>query len=156
MYSSTSRESWLSCSEDYRDATCIRVSLNLRLDSLMTNLHLKYDAVVDLLARNHRANPIYALRQFYGRLSHIFLVTLPAAEDLGFEQPEEVIFAGIRTFNVVGQNKAQMPLIKGESTFDLVDITCLQCLIGRVPVGGGMEAIIDRTGSIQNAVLVNE
>jgi hypothetical protein len=156
MYSSTSRESWLSRSEDYRDATCIRVSLNLLPDSLITNLYLKYDAVVDQLARNHHADPIYVLKKFYGRLNHIFLVMIPATEDLGFEKPEEVIFAGIQTFNVVGHNKAKMPLIKGESTFDVVDLSCLQCLIGRVPVGGGTEAVIDRTGSIQSAILVND
>jgi hypothetical protein len=87
---------------------------------------------------------------------HIFLVTLPATEDLGFEQPEEVILAGIRTFNVVGHNKAKMPLIRGESTLDIVDIRCVQCLIGRVPIGGGIEAIIDRTGNIQKAYLVED
>jgi hypothetical protein len=88
------------------------------------------------------------LREFYGHLKHIFLLTLPAAEDLGFEQPEEVILAGIRTFKMVGHNKAKMPLINGESTLDIIDITCVQCLIGRVLIGGGIEAIIDRTGSL--------
>jgi hypothetical protein len=87
---------------------------------------------------------------------HVFLVTLPAAEDLGFEQPKEVILAGIQTFSMVGHNKAKMPLISGESTLDIVDITCVQCLIGRVPIGGGIEVIIDHTGNTQKAYLVED
>jgi hypothetical protein len=87
---------------------------------------------------------------------HIFLVMLPATEDLGLKQPEEVILAGIWTFNMVGYNKAKMPLIKGQSTLDIIDMTCVQCLIGRMPIGGGIEAIIDCTGNIQKAYLLKD
>lgn len=57
---------------------------------------------------------------------------------------------------MVGYNKAKMPLVKGQSTLDIVDMTCVQCLIGRVPTGGGIEAIIDRTGDTQKAYLLED
>ncbi|EIN08331.1 hypothetical protein PUNSTDRAFT_69250 [Punctularia strigosozonata HHB-11173 SS5] len=124
--------------EDRRDATFIR-----------------YEAYVDVNAR-HRNLPIHLEgRTHYGQLRRIFVVDLPACPDLGLLEPTSIILAAIQDCKVVGQLKPLDIYFYSElASAHVVDIKCLQCVIGRVRYrdsGPRQWAIIDRSGGMARA-----
>ncbi|KAF5374458.1 hypothetical protein D9615_009129 [Tricholomella constricta] len=119
---------------DNRDATFVRVPL-------------QYDLLVDKHARSRDREPEYEPQSFYGQLENIFVVKLPATPDLELVQPATLILAAIRTCTVEAENSLDMHYYKRQGRTEVVDMTSVQCVVGRVKVGN-MYAIIDRSGSM--------
>jgi hypothetical protein len=93
---------------------------------------------------------------FFGQLQHILLVSLPTTPTLGLNQPATFILATIRT--------CYSPHVKGvngvyyysrEGSLEVVDMDCVQCLVGRVRDSKEW-AIIDRSLSSARPVFVTE
>ncbi|KII93389.1 hypothetical protein PLICRDRAFT_99540, partial [Plicaturopsis crispa FD-325 SS-3] len=112
--------------------------------------HVRYDMLVDIHASRRRVQPVYRTESFYGQLQHILVVNLPASPDLGLTTPTALILAAIRTCDVEAHNDLDMHYYSHYGRLEVVDITCLQCLVGRVPVGNRW-AIIDRSGDLARA-----
>ena len=105
-----------------------------------------------------RAEPAYKLKTFYGRLQHLFVVDLPQEPQVGLERPTTVILAGITPCKI---NAAHEMLdihyyIRESSTESIVDVTCVQCLVGWVQYAENHWAIINRSGSLSRVVWVLE
>jgi len=105
-----------------------------------------------------RAEPAYKLKMFYGHRQHLFVVDLPQELQVGLECPITVILAGIMPCKI---NAAHKTLdihyyIKESSTESIVDMTCVQCLVGQVQYVENRWAIIDCSGSLSHAVWVTD
>lgn len=102
---------------------------------------------MDQNAAYRKRKPQFEIERFYGQLQNILVVKLPAARVLGLKVPTTLILAGIRCCPVVATNTLEMPFYTNPGRFEVVDITSVQCLVGRIQVGN-LWAIIDRSGSL--------
>ncbi|KIJ59345.1 hypothetical protein HYDPIDRAFT_100865 [Hydnomerulius pinastri MD-312] len=125
--------------EDSRDATYVR-----------------YETLVDQFARQPRRRPEYVMKTFYGRLAHIFTVSLPSSTSLHLSDSTIHFLAAIETCEIE-RSRADLDIhyYRKLGALDTVDITCIQCLVGRVRVGDQW-AIIDRSGDLARAVYAAE
>ncbi|THU76673.1 hypothetical protein K435DRAFT_824523 [Dendrothele bispora CBS 962.96] len=125
--------------EDRRDATFIR-----------------YDMLVDINARHRNRQPKLKRRAFYGSLQNIFVVHFPAVREFDHEE-QTYVLAGIHTCEGLKKdNGMKMPYYDKMGRYEVVDISCVQCLVGRVKVSDNSWAIVDRTGEIQRAYYLGD
>jgi len=110
----------------------------------------KYQLLVDKNARFVNAEPHFVPETFYGQLQHIFAIKMPAARQLGISQPEILILGALLTCSIEEHNDLDMHYYKTHGRTEVVDITTVQCLVGRVKDRGSW-AIIDRSGSLARA-----
>jgi hypothetical protein len=118
--------------------------------------------LVDANAR--RVNLPEDLRQttFYGQIEHIYLVHFPhPCLALKLAEPTTVIMAAIRNCKV--DPSIQIPHLdfhfySGYSKLDVVDITCVQSLVARVPDldTNDLWAIADRSGNLARALYAED
>lgn len=125
--------------------------------------------LIDIYENQPRRKSVYRKKTFYGRLDHIFTITffgltLNEKKTLGFEpqvntDPEigdVVILAAIRTCKVEKDDPRMTGLnihfyiLMGALHF--IDITSIQCLVGRVKDGEHGWGIIDRNGALTRAI----
>jgi len=93
----------------------------------------------------------------YGKLEHIITITLPKGfENLPPSRPANSIIALIHRC-ILKEDDPQLAGLdihffsKEKQSFDTVDITSVQCLVGRVKSGNNW-AIIDRSGKLVQAM----
>jgi len=89
----------------------------------------------------------------YGKLEHIITISFPESHELQPARPANSIFALIHRCTL----KEDEPHLAGldihffskeRQSFDVIDITWVQCLVGCVIAGGNNWAIIDRSGKL--------
>ena len=91
----------------------------------------------------------------YGRLQYIFAFELPAIENVtGIPEPKTMFLAGITQCKITRKHRQlDINYYETESkSVDILDIACVQCLVGRVKSEGSTWAIIDRSGALARAV----
>ncbi|KAK0184583.1 hypothetical protein F5146DRAFT_1169568 [Armillaria mellea] len=108
-----------------------------------------YDVLVDKNARRPRLAPSYYMKTFYGQLQNIIVICIPATMDLGLDEPQVLLLAVIQQCVVEAKNTLGWSFYTKMGLMEVVDMTCMQCLIGRVPTLGGQMALIDRSNNIQ-------
>lgn len=122
------------------------------------NSTLQYETLIDKFARQHHMPPAYEKQTFYGRLEHIFVIRIPHTPALEVDGPTTIVLAALSTCKLESTPSSLNALdihfySSLNDTLDIVDIVCLQCLVGRVPMDGGRQwAIIDRSGNLARAV----
>jgi hypothetical protein len=76
---------------------------------------------------------------------------MPATEDLRLKEPENVILASIRNCRIDRHMDLDMHMYQKEDGYtELVDISAIQCLVGRV-FDRAWWTIIDRSGKLARA-----
>ncbi|KAH6880950.1 hypothetical protein BKA70DRAFT_1391158 [Coprinopsis sp. MPI-PUGE-AT-0042] len=104
------------------------------------NTFVRYEMYVDRHANQRRRKPEYELKTCYGQLEHIFCILF--------------ILAAIR--GCVLTNKTipglDIHFYANLGALEVVDITTIQALVGRVPDGSHGWAIIDRSGNLARAI----
>ncbi|KAK1220171.1 hypothetical protein PQX77_017074 [Marasmius sp. AFHP31] len=121
--------------EDKRDATFVR-----------------YDMLIDVNTRYKRRKAVFQPKAFYGQLQHIFVVRFPATRALKHYNDETYILAYIHTCEgMTYENGLEMPYYTYLGGREVVDMGCVQCLVGRIKLSDGWWAIVDRSGEIQRA-----
>ncbi|KAH7903169.1 hypothetical protein BJ138DRAFT_1138781 [Hygrophoropsis aurantiaca] len=121
---------------------------------------VRYETLVDRHARQRNAPPVFEKQTFYGRLQHIFVVRIPSHPAFSLVEPTVVFLAAILPCPLDHSPSRLKSLdihLCGNigTSLDIVDIVCVQCLVGRVPLdgaGGRKWAIIDRSGNLARAV----
>jgi hypothetical protein len=116
--------------------------------------------LVDKYARQARRRPEYELQTFFGQLQHIYLIQFSTAcRDLRIDQGSTIILASIRTC-ILDHSVPQLQLERldikyysAEGAVHVIDITSLQCLVGRIR-DWKRWAIIDQSGSLARALYV--
>ena len=89
---------------------------------------------------------------FFGQLQHIFVVKIPAVPQLvvGVSNPEILILGAILTCEIEEKTDLDMHYYKKHGRTEVVDISTVQCLVGRVK-DRGFWTIIDRSGNLARA-----
>lgn len=95
----------------------------------------------------------------YAQLTHIIVVTLPAGV-LGLTEQTQFILADVETCRADIQGPLDIRMYDTMSILQVVDMVCVQCLVGRVKVmkdqGKPIWAIIDRSGELDAAIYAEE
>ncbi|KAK0221124.1 hypothetical protein EDD85DRAFT_960290 [Armillaria nabsnona] len=110
-----------------------------------------YDVLVDKNARRPRLAPSYYMKTFYGQLQNIIVIRIPATMDLGLDEPQVLLLAVIQQCMVDATNTLGWSFYTKMGLMEVVDMTCVQCLVGRVPTSGGQMVLIDRSNNIQRS-----
>lgn len=114
----------------------------------------QYEMDVDKNARYPKRPVVLESRIFFGQLQHIFVIRLRASPILRLKEKTTLILAAIRTCaNPQVKGESSLPYYSREGHLEIIDMSCVQCLIGRVKDGNEW-AIIDRSESCA-PVLVN-
>ncbi|KAJ7734610.1 hypothetical protein B0H16DRAFT_1327514 [Mycena metata] len=129
--------------EDSRDATYVR-----------------YEMLVDKNARSKKKQPDFELQTFYGQLTHIYRIHFPdPCPQLRTDRPTTYILAAIRTCVLtdddVDLEGLDIHFYTRPGALDVIDVTSVQALIGRVKETNGW-AIIDRSGALARAQWLGE
>jgi len=118
---------------------------------------VQYETLVDKYARQKRRQPEYEMKTFYGQLQHIFVVSLPSDAGLRIPEPTVHILASIKTCKVERSNAAlDIHYYSKLGGLDILDITCIQCVVGRISCVNNSWAVIDRSGDLARAFYVPE
>jgi hypothetical protein len=112
---------------------------------------------VDLHARRRNVAPEFKLETFYGQLQHIYVVHFdsPHPELNLHDTSTTLILAQIKSCKV-NRNESipglDIHFYSAMGNTDVIDITSVQCVVGRVPCGNNRWAIIDRSGALARAI----
>jgi hypothetical protein len=150
-----SASSVVAMGDDRRDATFVRVSVGFLL-VIVVSWQCQYEMLVDRNARYARRPVVLDSQIFFGQLQHIFVVSLPASLPLRLQQRTTIILAAIRTCsNLRMQSDNGMHYYSREGHLEVVDMECVQCLVGRVKDGNEW-AIVDRSEGCARPVFATE
>ncbi|KAJ3912137.1 hypothetical protein F5877DRAFT_18594, partial [Lentinula edodes] len=107
-----------------------------------------YEMYIDKYANHRNIEPEFSLKTFYGQLQHIYVVrfTNPCPV-LQISSPRTLIMAQIKSCKLTNSQVSGLDIhfYHGMGSTHVIDITSLQCIVGRVPYGSGDWAIIDRS-----------
>lgn len=107
----------------------------------------QYTQLVDRYAHRPRKTPDFESQNFFGQLNRILLLELPSAQQLDLDEPTTVIVALIREVKATLRNGIYY--YKDFGVEEVVDLSALQCVVGRVQDRGEW-AIIDRSDNVDN------
>jgi hypothetical protein len=117
----------------------------------VSDMHFsQYDMLVDIHATKRRVASKFEVKSFYGQLENILVICLPATAQLALATETTLILAGIRQCEIDSTNSMGMSLYSKMGRFEVVDMTCVQCLVGRVQ-NNKRWAIIDRSCGLQRS-----
>jgi len=106
--------------------------------------------------------PDYFEKTSYGKLEHIHSIKISDATALSALSLKQdiVVFVAIRTCVLDPTLSDLEPLnvhfYLKTGSLDIVDITTVQCLVGRVKDRGNTWALIDHSGSLAHAIYVGD
>ena len=81
---------------------------------------------------------------------------MPATDDLLLDKPENLLLASIKNCRIERDNDLDMHYYRNEDGYtEVVDISAIQCLVGRV-FDHGWWTIIDRSGKLARAEAVED
>ena len=109
---------------------------------------------MDLNAHRRRQSIKLNAVTFYGQLLRIFCFTVAASEELSLQHSEILILVEILPCKILTRHSSlDIHFYKTYGTPLVFDVTCVQCLVGRVKAddNNGDWAIIDRSGSLVQA-----
>ena len=119
--------------------------------------------LIDKYTNKKRHKPVFKAETFYSQLQHIFVVRFSELCQDNRVEPEKPIFlAAIRNCKLTTDDpqlvKLDIHLYTQMGTLDIIDITSIQALIGRVKsqVSRGTWAIIDRSSTLARAIYEEE
>jgi hypothetical protein len=103
----------------------------------------QYRLLVDKFAQNKSRKPKFEPHDFFGQLLRILVLELPQIEGLGLDSPTTIVLAVIH--NVKTELHKGIYSYKDSGVIEVVDLNTIQCVVGRVKVGGQW-VILDRSG----------
>jgi hypothetical protein len=81
---------------------------------------------------------------------------MPATQELHLDKSENLILASIKNCPIERQNMLDMHYYRNEEGYtEVVDISAIQCLVGRI-FDRGWWTIIDRSGKLARAEAVED
>ena len=84
---------------------------------------------------------------FYGQLQHIFVVQVPASEEIRTTAPETLILGAILTCKITESNDLDMHFFDSHGHTEVVNISTIQSLVGHFE-DRKQWAIIDRSANL--------
>ena len=86
----------------------------------------------------------------YGQVETFFSVPLPAVAELELDEPFKVVVVAIRKVKMSLKTPLNIPYYSEMGGMEVVDISVIKCLVGRIEDRGEW-AIIDRTAGLAQA-----
>ncbi|KAF9000079.1 hypothetical protein BDQ17DRAFT_1391373 [Cyathus striatus] len=122
---------------------------------------VQYELYIDKYANQKKRRPEYELKTFYGQIEHLYSIKFMNAKALnGLNLTQDtVILAAIRPCvldSLVAPPGLNIHYYSHMGALDIVDITTIQCLVGRVPLSNNKWAIIDQSESLACALSVQD
>lgn len=117
----------------------------------------QYEQLVDRNAHRSRLPIHFAKETFYGQLTHILVVHVQAMPTaIPPTSATTLVLAVIHACDILRAHPAlDIHYYKNLGRTEVVDITTVQCVVGRVR-DRGQWAIIDRSGSLSRALYVED
>ncbi|KAF7347089.1 hypothetical protein MVEN_01462900 [Mycena venus] len=136
-------------------------SLGLTAEDARDATYVRYQLLVDKNARHKNKPAEFELTTFYGQLTHIYRVHIPmACPPLHTMNATTYILAAIRSCTLkpddVELAGLDIHFYSAQGSLDVVDITTVQSLVGRVKHSGNTWAVIDRSGGLARAEWLGE
>lgn len=148
-------------SEDQREASYIRVSDKAMYPELWLYYSPQYFQLVS--KKKPFGQTQETMVTFYGLLQHIIGVHFESPQpELGLKEPKTIMLGAIKTCEGSKPDPKLFGLDfhfyqKEREAFSIVDIGCIECLVGRVrDVERKKWAIVDRTGSLVRNVYLED
>ncbi|KAI0369836.1 hypothetical protein BV20DRAFT_1036311 [Pilatotrama ljubarskyi] len=120
--------------------------------------HVRYELLVDKNARYRNRPVILEKKTFYGQLRQILVINLgpvPSASPPQSE-PSTLVLGVIRRCIIESDHRAlDIHYYRRHGALEIVDITTIQCLVGRVQ-DRGHYGVIDRSGALARAIYIEE
>ncbi|KAJ7138713.1 hypothetical protein C8R43DRAFT_893149 [Mycena crocata] len=145
------------CHVDSEEGDTMRsCSLGTTVEDGRDSTHVRYEMLVDKYAQFKRRVPEYELQTFYGQLTHIYQVhfSMPCPQ-LEIDEPTTYIFGAIWACSLEADDpqlqKLDIHTYSRYGAIDVIDITSVQALVGRVPVKDNEWVVIDRSGALAHA-----
>jgi len=94
---------------------------------------------------------------FYRQLQYIVVISIPESNELQTKKPESLCLAVIWSVDTDFPNAHGMlpiPFYLQTGALDLVDIKCIQCVVGRIE-DWGRWGLVDRSGPLAHAVFTD-
>ncbi|KAI0826921.1 hypothetical protein BC628DRAFT_1319465 [Trametes gibbosa] len=120
---------------------------------------VRYEQLVDKNARYHNRPIILEKKTFYGQLQRILVIELAPVPSANPPQltPSTLLFGVIRQCVITSaHNVLDIHYYKKLGRVEVVDITTVQCVVGRVSLEQSEYAIIDRSGSLARAIYAED
>jgi hypothetical protein len=110
--------------------------------------------LVDKNSRFKNRQVVLEKRTFFGQLQNIFLLCLDNSAALRLQSCKTIILAAIRNCaNTKQHNSLDIHYYTQNGRLEVVDMNCVQCVVGRVQDLQKKEwAILDRSGDLARAV----
>lgn len=111
---------------------------------------------MDKNARFPRRPVVLEKHTYYGELQYLFVVRLRPSTRLNLTEHTTIVLAAIRTCSIEETHGTlDIQYYSKEGRLDVVDVSCVQCLVGRIR-NGARWAVIDRSGNLARAVYVDD
>lgn len=114
--------------------------------------------LVDRNARYTQRVPDFHPEKFFGQLENILEVQLPAIPNFHPDtlMPSVYFLAGIRRCDLEEVNALNMPYYTKTARYEVVDMTCVQCLVARIAEQHPVKrwAIADRSNNVDRSFYV--
>ncbi|TBU31203.1 hypothetical protein BD311DRAFT_786599 [Dichomitus squalens] len=114
---------------------------------------VRYEDWVDRHARNHRADPDFVAKDFWGQLLNIFVLNIDdsGAYLLGEHSSRRTFFlTEVRRCKIVSKDVLGNMYYREMGTVDVVDLESIQCVVGRI-YDRKEWAIVDRSDPLAHA-----
>ncbi|KAF5315316.1 hypothetical protein D9619_007521 [Psilocybe cf. subviscida] len=120
---------------------------------------VRYQMYIDKNASAKRRKPVYELKTFYGQLEAIYSVQFSDAAAIELLQLDHdlVVLVAIRVCKLLNSQPVDLErldihLYSEMGSLDVVDITTVQALVGRVKDDNNTWGLVDRSGSLSRAI----
>lgn len=146
--------------EDSRDASWVRVSVLTVNQVYGTDCENQYEVLVDKNTRNSKPPEFHQVTR-YGQLQRLFRIQFETpCPALGLNETETILLAAIRSCKLDPEDALLKHLdihfYSATGELDIVDLKCVECLVGRVPLGTSSWAVFDRSGDLVRSTWVSE
>ncbi|KAI0084430.1 hypothetical protein BDY19DRAFT_987551 [Irpex rosettiformis] len=116
---------------------------------------IRYQLLVDKNARARHRDPSFTLQTFYGQLMHVVAAEIDAIPGRNIP-PSRIVFGIIRSCKIEEHHpKLDVHYYSEEGPVDVIDISTVQCLVGRV-FDRGRWGIFDRSGLLSRAIYTED
>ncbi|KAJ7733997.1 hypothetical protein DFH07DRAFT_870901 [Mycena maculata] len=132
-------------------------SLGVTAEDTRDATYVRYEMLVDQNARHQKQRAKFELQTFYGQLTHIYRVHFSEpCPALDIEHPTSYILAAIRCCVLLELAGLDIHFYSRPGALDVIDITSVQSLVGRLKDTSDHWAIIDRSGVLARAQWLGE
>ena len=116
---------------------CVDVSDMVHIDIFL----FQYQLLVDKFTHQRRRTSKFELRDFFGQLLHLLIISIPKSEN---DQvwPQMLIYTLIKSVKLINPTADGIKYYEGFGSMEFVDLNQIKCVIGQI-MDCGRQAIVN-------------